>query len=95
MWNDAGGDVLADLQAACERTEQQSRETFRPIEYSDGLQQLAEAFAARHGFAPPPRPRPRLEPRAPELAPLLRFAIESGGNRRARRAEAAQKRRRM
>jgi hypothetical protein len=68
-------DVLADLRAAIERIEQQSREVYPPIDYSEGLRQLAEEFAARHGFTPPPRPT---RSRTPELAPVLRFAIESG-----------------
>lgn len=67
-----GGDVLADLQAAIEQAEREAREVHPPHEYSEGLRQLAEAFAARYGFTPPPRPAP------PELVPTLRFVIESG-----------------
>jgi len=55
----AGDDVLADLRVAIERVQRQAREPLRPFEYSEGLQQLAEAFAAHHGLTPPPRPARR------------------------------------
>jgi hypothetical protein len=66
------GDPLADLIAALEQLERQSREPLRPVEPDAQLEALAEAFAARHGYSRPPRPAPA------ELAFSLRFAIESG-----------------
>lgn len=66
------GDILADLEAAIERANREARERLPPHEYSEGLRQLAEAFAARHGYSRPTVPAPT------DLAPSLRFAIESG-----------------
>lgn len=72
-----GGDILADLDAAIEIAEREARGPTRARELPEGLLQLAEAFAARHGFSPPPRSAPELA-RLATLPPTLQFAIASG-----------------